>query len=582
MRALAAVAALLALAVLPAQEQVVVHADGDRQIVSLRVTAFGGSRPGGLGFVCFDAENHDGQPHAIEVSFASQEWNGGDVAASRSLVLGPRERGRFHLPRPTNTLGTFFLDVAVDRVRQRSTIGDAPAGVVGLLITERADLQPWGATVMQALPARISTAPELQLARPEHLPADWRLFTGHDAVVVDGRARLPAEVQEALRRFVFAGGTVIVGDAARLPAGPLRDLVGADGPQPVAHGLGRCAAVSIDGGSGELRARLAVLPRTTMSGWPLPRALQRAQEIPGLGGVPVLVFLSVILLFAIVAGPVNFVLARRWKRPLLVLATVPALGVGTTLAMLAYGFVHDGLGVRGVVRSWTLLDQARHEAAVIASRTLFCGLSPRSFATPHDSFVLSPRAMEHAGSREPDRWHFDGDRELVDGGALPSRRATPLLSAQQGIVRERLRVRTTAGDEIELVTDGGIEPVGEIVLRDLDGVCWAGTAPRLQRVAATAAAEAVERWLGQAAVFWVSPEPRMSDHWVGPPGPVEEDGPTSLHAMIARFVGNELPPGTFVAMVRSAPWLDEHGVAVDYDAVEHFVVGRLAPEDFVR
>jgi len=142
----------------------------------------------------------------------------------------------------------------------------------------------------------------------------------------------------------------------------------------------------------------------------------------------------VILVFSALVGPVNFIVLRRLRRPMLALVTVPALGFSTTAMMLGYGMFCDGFGTRGVVSSWTVLDQERHECAVIAARTLFSGLSPGSCTMGPDTLLLAPRAFLHPERRGADRWHLD-ENSTLDGGVLPSRTATPLLTAQQGVVR---------------------------------------------------------------------------------------------------------------------------------------------------
>jgi hypothetical protein len=40
--------------------------------------------------------------------------------------------------------------------------------------------------------------------------------------------------------------------------------------------------------------------------------------------------------------------------------------------------------------------------------------------------------------------------------------------------------------------------------------------------------------------------------------------------------------GQYVTRVARAPWLDEHGLSVAYDAQTHFVFGRMQEQDFVR
>jgi hypothetical protein len=424
---------------------------------------------------------------------------------------------------------------------------------------------------MQALQRVSKPAAEVLLVLPEDLPADWRLFSGFHAFVVDGRARLADDVQTALVRFATSGGTVIVGNPDRLPPGDLRArCLAADAGGVVRIGLGRCAIVPTEGDTTLLRERLASLPRPGLCGWPAPTVLLHEQVVPGLGEAPVLVFLLVILVFASVAGPLNFLLLRRWRRPLLVLVTVPVCGLGTTLLMLGYGLVHDGLGVRGVVRSWTLLDQERHEATSLAARTLFAGLSPDALTVATDGMVIAPRATFRDDRRAPDRWQFDPVGNVLDGGVLPSRTSTPLLSVRQGIARQRLRVRAAGDDRLELLCDGGVVPLGPVLLRDFDGRMWLGDGPALQVATDAAARQALEQWGRDAAVLALFNEEFGNEM-------------NTAHAVVESLLGGgELPRGSYLARVAEAPWLDGHGLRVDYDQVEHFVAGRLAAEDFVR
>lgn len=577
MRAFAAVVLFVAAAA-PAQEQVFVREEAGRQICTVQVANFCGTRPGGVGFAHVAAENLDDRPHTVLIEAASPPWSGADVRVRRSVSLGPRERARLILPRPNSPYGSFQFDVTIDGRTERNTMtARSSRGPLGLLIGDRADQQAWALQVLQAMRAATGEAPSVVQARAEHLHGDWRYYTAFDAIVVDGRCAVPADTQEALRRLAFSGGLVVVGDPERLPAGPLREL--AASRVAVRHGLGYCVGVPGDGGdTAVMRERLAVLPSMQAAGWPMPDDLLAARPIPGLGRAPALVFLFVILVFALVAGPVNFLLLRRWKRPLLVLATVPALGFGTTIVMLGYGFLNDGLGVRGVQRTWTLIDQSRHEGAVIAARTLFCGLSPGVLTTTADSLLIAPRAFAHPDHGDPDRFHLDGDEDRLDGGVLPSRRETPLLTAQQGVLRQRLRVRQTGTERLEVLGDGGVSPAGEVLLRDFDGAFWAGDASGLRRLSPEDADRTKERWLTAAAVA-----PRVQEDWERRRWVGESQEVSSLHDTVARFlVDGTLPAGSYLTTVRQAPWLDLHGLYPAFDESLHFVVGRFAPEDFVR
>jgi len=347
----------------------------------------------------------------------------------------------------------------------------------------------------------------------------------------------------------------------------------------VAHGLGRLVAMpslaSSAADPSESRRRLGDLEPLGYGPLPLPFALSVPQPIPGLGDAPVRGFLTIIVLFAIVVGPLNFAVMRRRRRPLLALVTIPVLGFGTTLLLLGFGLVHDGFGIRGAVVSWSCLDQVRHEGVTVAASTLFAGSSPRRFELGQDSVVFGVRS---SGSADRiDRWFLDAATFTLDGGVLPSRTPTPLLAVQQGPERARLLVRVE-GEALRLLDDGGIVAAGQVVLRDLQGQWWLGTAPVLQRASASDGTRAAKELVGKLGALPIV----TNVHEDGPVtvDPATGNGVVSIGRLAARMA--ELPPGGYLLSTRSAPWRDTFGVDVAHDAERHHVCGRLAAEDFVR
>lgn len=582
--------ALVMVAAVPAQELVQTHVVGDRQIVTVRSRVVAGAPvPGGAGFVRLEASNLDDRGHAVAVYIRSVRWSGGgDAAVSHRFALAANERAVAFLPLPTPFHGG-EIRLEVDGYTQIDPLGvQHGVAVHGLLISDRTDAAADGLAMLQALPSAASDPPQQALVRGSDVPADWRLFTGFHAVVVDGRAALAEAPQEALRRYTFAGGTLLVAAADLLPAGPLRELAtGVTEQGRIRHGLGVVVVTDrLGGDSTALRDLLAPLPRVQDGPWPADKWLGTEQPIPGLGRAPVTLFLVVILVFAAVAGPLNFVWLRRRRQPQLALLTLPLLGFGTTLVILAFGLLHDGFGVRGVVQSWTLLDQGRREFAAVAARTLFAGLAPGASTMGADTLLLAPRVV-NTYDRRPDRWHYDHATQRLDG-VLPSRVATPLVTVQQAVARQRVRVQLQADGALQLSAEGGIAPVGTIVLRDFDGEFWVGTAPQLQKVpAAVAAREAGElRRAGQAMTVRSDQAPFSGPDYYG--RYVEAEAlvlaePRRVGPLADRATAEpELPPGSYLMRVGTAPWLDEHGFGVDYDEQRHFLFGRLQREDFVR
>lgn len=538
--------------------------EGGREILAMRATLSGGSSLGsGLGFACVDLVNADARAHDVTVEVFSPRSRNADIASRRSLVVEPGSM-RFFLPVAMPPMRC-RIDVTVDGATQTSSVnfrvGD---GIVGLFVSDLPNTAAFGQQVLEAMPAVPSRAdPKPVPMQTRDLPTDWRLLTSFSTIIVDGRSPLSGELQEAVRRYAFAGGTVVVSSPTSLPVGPLRDQAGSAGDVAGKHGFGHILAIDgLGGDTSQMRRQVAKLPDIGTAQWPAASGLFVTQDIAGLGQAPVTVFVLVILVFAILVGPVNFWVLRRKKKPLLALLTVPLAGFGTTIAILAYGIFHDGFGVRGVMRSWTILDQASHEAVSVSAHTLFAGLAPNDLTMGADSMLLSNRASK-SRRNYADRWHWNATSERLDGGVLPSRTVTPLVSVHQGAARQRLTLRKS-GDTLEVLADGAIAPTGVLVLRDLQGQYWAGKDAVLHRVSAGKGREGFRMLLAAASVAQVQERGEIRQQLL----------PTILSEW-----GNA---GTYATTVSLAPWLDDHGLSVDYDAQTHYLFGRLHSEDFVR
>lgn len=579
----------LAAAGLMAQEQVVHHEKDGVQVCTVRlVPYFGGTQTGGYGWVSVELRNHDRAPHRVALSLSSLKWSGHDLRSARELVLEPEAVVRFHWPVPTRSgsVPSLWAVCSIDGEEYSVQLDPSVTSMDAvLLLSDANDLQSMLGSVMAAQPRYGHAEPKLLLGRGQEAAADWRCYTGFYTVVVDGRMPLSNDLQDALRRYVFAGGRVLLLHPDALPPGPLRRAAEAGGEER-REGLGRWGVARETIFDQRMLTRWLARGASPVT-WPLAPWRQELQPIPGLGAAPVLLFLTVILAFAVLAGPVNFLFVRRLRRPLLLLLTVPALGLGTTLFLLLQGLWRDGLGVRGVVRSYSFLDQAQHEVAVIGDRTLFAGLSPGRLTLDADSLLVAPACFRgsHGERGTSPAFVVDWSRGTIDGGVLPSRTLTTLLSARQAAERARLRARLLPDGDLELLTDGDLKPIGAILWCDASGQSWCGEAPRLVRCDAPAAAAALRALRtriaeSRAEVGWEDAE---DYDWRASDRRVRAREVTVARDLAQALLHHDEPePGHWYGFVASAPWLPDHGLAVAYDLQEHFVIGRLAAEDVQR
>ena len=202
--------------------------------------------------------------------------------------------------------------------------------------------------------------------------------------------------------------------------------------------------------------------------------------IPDVGAAPVFEFQMLITLFAIAIGPVNYWILRRRNQLPLLLLTVPAAALGTTLLLFAYGFLADGFGVRVRARSLTNLDQRSGEVATWARLSYYAGIAPSDgLNMPRDTAVYPISSVQSDvsgfGSRvvAPQKsLHWDKNQHLTRGW-LASRTPTQYLTLSARSTEKRLQFEeTAAGMQVKnlLGTD-----VLLLIVEDRHGNVFAGS-----------------------------------------------------------------------------------------------------------
>jgi len=122
--------------------------------------------------------------------------------------------------------------------------------------------------------------------------------------------------------------------------------------------------------------------------------------IPDVGMAPVFEFQLLMSLFVIAIGPVNYWMLRRREQLPLLLITVPAAALATTLVLFAYGLLSEGINTRVRARSFTMLDQAAGEAASWARLSYYSSFAPADgFQMPSDTAIYPILPLSRSNHR---------------------------------------------------------------------------------------------------------------------------------------------------------------------------------------
>ncbi len=339
--------------------------------------------------------------------------------------------------------------------------------------------------------------------------------------------------------------------------------------------------------------------------------------IPGVGLTPVVQFQILITLFVIAIGPVNYFLLRRWRRLNLLLITVPASAAFVTLVLFGYALIHDGLGVRVRVRSFTQLDLRRGEAVCWSRLSYYAGMSPsRGLTFPGDVAVypfeaepetyrrsdLPPKEMnwQPADDKSPGAMpmqHFSSDwlpaRTPKQFITVRSRKTPARLSITQPQQGGPLQIENHLGTRIiaMAISDAKNTQFGAEGIANGQSVSLTSANIRdaMATIRETLTSNALESPLGGQTIMprrspygsSYYPQAQYSPPMLGPTGTrfqILNSGPAPQHdGVLERNLqqwSQSLPPRGFVAIVERSPEVALGLDSVSEEASLHVIAGE--------
>ena len=326
-----------------------------------------------------------------------------------------------------------------------------------------------GSVVVTPRPGPVpAPAPPLDyILPPGRLPENWLGYTSVRAVMIAPPewSELSDAQKSALLTWTACGGDLFFVDGPIEALFPSGQAPSASPGSTRAYFFGRIHLMTGDAITAEglattmsrtrtLQDANFSLPASGVGHWVSMGARGFRLPIPGVGGVPARAYLLILIVFAVIIGPINYWLLHRARRQALFVLTTPLISLIFIALLGGYVLAGEGLSVRGRAVTFTMIDQARKQAVSRASMTLYAaGLTPRGglrFGREEAVFALG---RDGEGTREGLTLDFT-DEQRFASGAIHARTPNNLETVAFRPARERLEFNRD-GNTIQVVNGLG-------------------------------------------------------------------------------------------------------------------------------
>ncbi len=321
--------------------------------------------------------------------------------------------------------------------------------------------------------------------------------------------------------------------------------------------------------------------------------------IPGVGQAPALSFLILVSLFAVVIGPVNYLLLGKTGRYYLLLITVPVGALLVTGGLFTYAVMTDGLGVKLRARSFTDLDQPTGRAVAWSWQSYYASIAPsRGLTFPSDATVfpvLYQPGQRNSGGMRPDNTLVWDEQQNLTRGYISSRTTTQfmVLRATQSEGKLAVMEGASTGQPSQVANQLQAD-IRLLILRDRRGGFWRGAeladgeVASLTATSAEQAAALLQKLIGadppelpedydpeeQKTVFsMLMPNYGWYNVDAGSTQPLMAAGLLEKNLAYATRPG-DLKPGSYLAVLKSSPIAASGVPRVQEEASIHVIRGR--------
>lgn len=311
---------------------------------------------------------------------------------------------------------------------------------------------------------------------------DWLGFSRYDGIVVTNEdiQQMPSDVQAALWEYVECGGALLVLGGNNLPdnwASGVEISNKSAGMSANRVGFGEffISAETDTTSLNQTQWRQIVHSWVkTATPWQSQLSIAEANNrFPVVDdfGVPVRGLFLLMLVFAIVIGPMNLIVLSRKRRRVWMLWTVPVISLTTCFAVFLYATFAEGWDRYIRTEGLTILDQRVNRATSIGVTAFYSALTPGDGL--HFGYETELTSQTFATTPVPRTVNWTHDQHLARGW-IAARVPAHFKVRKTEMRRERITVRRGEGSRLGIVNGLGAD-IDQFWLADKEGTVYDGS-----------------------------------------------------------------------------------------------------------
>lgn len=532
--------------------------------------------------------NHSStRAHEVVVQYPGKSYPGSAnriAALRRAISVGPESSVVIALPQPP--LPTFAKETVMVWVDRRQS-GEVPLPYSGnqwpmsasyrgldihysLLLSRAINSDDFEKALSQKVyggsPVAATSAPvhshapgpaqaKHDVVRSESEVTDWSgswlAYSQFDGIVLTAAElkTMPPTVRAAIWQYVECGGTLAVLGEYEPPAGRASQVSSpVTGIRQFHSGFGVgivCSAGSARALTRDQLNYLTILWRGTRAPWlnlKTPLAANGALPVVESLDVPLRGMFLLVLVYAILIGPINVIVLARKKKRIWMLWTVPLFSVLACFVVVFYSLFAEGVTPTIRTQTFTLLDEATHQATTIGVLAYYCPLTPADGLHFGSETELSPevgREYGQGGEKRTVDWTKD---QHLKSGWVTARAPAHFLVRKSEKRRERLQIGRDDEGAVTVLNGLGVD-IEFLWVADENGAIHSG---RKLGAGDRGALSAIGERCGTQDGFATLRQTVYSQDWHGSTG-----------GSLTQRVQAVLQPGTYMATVAGNPFVNK-------------------------